>query len=191
MEIESARVLGGNGWSELHLSDGKARLIVKVEERDGRGYVTRLLVAGDELDWATLKAIPIARIESWINHPRLGFPAGLAKRLDQATLDELDEKGTDKLDEAITGLLAREVIHSPELKAKRAPRPPLTRPDGTDTDAYYRRVAEAYSAATLQTPRPARALADEAGVPLTTVHRWVAEARRRGFLPRAHKGRAG
>ncbi len=34
-------------------------------------------------------------------------------------------------------------------------------------------------------------LAKEADVPVGTVHRWILEARRRGFLPPARQGRAG
>ncbi len=39
--------------------------------------------------------------------------------------------------------------------------------------------------------RPAVELAEVNGVPVTTAHRWVKEARRRGFLPPGRKGRRG
>lgn len=63
-----------------------------------------------------------------------------------------------------------------------AEREPLARPDGTDPDGFSRRVAEAYRAAVVTTSKPAKVLADEAGVPVTTVHRWIREARQRGHL---------
>jgi hypothetical protein len=34
-------------------------------------------------------------------------------------------------------------------------------------------------------------LAEESDVPVGTVHRWILEARRRGFLPSARQGRVG
>jgi hypothetical protein len=67
----------------------------------------------------------------------------------------------------------------------------LNRPDGSDPDAFYEQVAEAYRDVIRTTPKVAKVLADEAGVPVGTVHRWVMEARRRGFLPAARQGRAG
>lgn len=67
----------------------------------------------------------------------------------------------------------------------------LTRPNGTDPDGFARRVAEAYNNAILTTSKPARLLAEEAGVPVPTVHRWIAEARRRGHLSPGRKGVAG
>ncbi len=73
----------------------------------------------------------------------------------------------------------------------REPRAPLTRPDGKDPDAFYERVAVAYREMVLTHRNVAVALAEEANVPPGTVHRWVLEARRRGFLPPARQGRAG
>lgn len=73
----------------------------------------------------------------------------------------------------------------------RVDRPQLTRPDGLDPEAFYRRVAEAYVDVLSRTTAIAPALAEEAGVPVATVHRWIGEARRRGFLNPARKGRAG
>jgi transposase len=67
----------------------------------------------------------------------------------------------------------------------------LTRPDGRDPDGFYQQVAEAYRDVVQTTPKVAKALAEEANVPVGTVHRWIMEARRRGFLPSARQGRAG
>lgn len=72
-----------------------------------------------------------------------------------------------------------------------SPRKPPRRPDGTNPEAFYRQVAQAYSEAVVTTSKPAKVLADEAGVPVGTVHRWIREARRRGCLPPARQGRAG
>lgn len=70
-------------------------------------------------------------------------------------------------------------------------RPRLTRPDGAAPEEFYPRVVAAYAEYAPQTRAPAREIATEAGVPVTTAHRWIREARRRGFLPLARKGKAG
>lgn len=74
------------------------------------------------------------------------------------------------------------------------PRERITRPNRTDPDAleaFYRRVAIAYRTYARLGQRPAPAIAEEAGVPVTTVHRWVRESRRRGYLPPGRKGQVG
>jgi hypothetical protein len=67
----------------------------------------------------------------------------------------------------------------------------LPRPNGSNPDAFYQQVAEAYRDVVQTTPKVAKVLAEEANVPVGTVHRWIMEARRRGFLPAARQGRAG
>lgn len=69
--------------------------------------------------------------------------------------------------------------------------PPLARPDGADPDAWSRGFAEHYRAWAIRTPHPAARIAEAAGVPVVTVHRWVREARLRGHLPFAARGKAG
>jgi DICT domain-containing protein len=76
-------------------------------------------------------------------------------------------------------------------KARRKAREPLTRPDGSNPGAFYRQVAEAYRDVVQDHRNVAVVLAKEADVPVGTVHRWIMEARRRGFLPAARVGRAG
>jgi hypothetical protein len=68
-------------------------------------------------------------------------------------------------------------------------REPLTRPTGRDTDEFYRRVAAAYTETIRRTRSVAPELAAEANVPVRTVHGWIREARRRGFLPPGKQGR--
>ena len=53
---------------------------------------------------------------------------------------------------------------------------------GKRPDEFYRAVAEAYSWLAGRGRRPAPELAAINGVPATTIHRWVKEARRRGLL---------
>jgi hypothetical protein len=56
-------------------------------------------------------------------------------------------------------------------------------------DGFYGKVAAAYQRAVTEQQAPAQTIADVNDVPVTTVHRWTREARRRGFLqPARAKG---
>jgi hypothetical protein len=56
-------------------------------------------------------------------------------------------------------------------------------------DSFYADAADRYLWLASQGRRPATALADANGVPVTTVHRWIKEARQRGILPPGQRGR--
>lgn len=58
-------------------------------------------------------------------------------------------------------------------------------------DEFYREIADVYLDLAQASPRPASDLAESNGVPVTTAHRWIKEARRRGFLPPGRPGKAG
>jgi len=209
MEFDAVQVLGSPGWVELRIaSDHAPRLLAKIEERDGRGVVTRLVLIGDRLDAQTLRALPLNRVESVANHPLYGVGLGVTKPIDPEVLADLSRRGelfpaeVESIDQALTAFLRKVPEPDPDwewqddgdqvvVRGGGQAREPLTRPDGTDPDGFSRQVAAAYADAALRTSAPAKRLADEAGVPVTTVHRWVREARQRGHLPPARKGRAG
>lgn len=191
--------LGPPGWVELRLRGRDVpRVLAKFEERGGRGVLTALLLVGDQLDSTTLRQIPVGRIESAVNHPQYGFSRGIVEELDPEVERSLAERGHvfpefREIDKALASFLSKRPEPVPGVKVtyKRKARKPLRRPDGTDPEGFYRQVAEAYNSAVMEGPAPAKALAEEAGVPVTTVHRWIREARQRGHLPPARKGRAG
>lgn len=187
---------GAPGWAEIVLPDIAPRILIKVAEKDGRWVVANLVLVGEALDSTTLKSIPIARIESLLNTRGVGA-ALLARQMgmtdDRPTWMPSYREEFGQLDDALTSYFARESRPSLALSepGTKPPREPLTRPDGTDPDDFYRKVAEVYNDVVRETSAPAKVLAEEAGVPTATVHRWIFEARRRGFLPPARKGRAG
>jgi hypothetical protein len=92
---------------------------------------------------------------------------------------------------------AQEAAAAQQPRTSRAKRQPLGRPDGTDPDSFYSQVAQAYREYGLDSRAPAAAIAEEASratgenVPASTAHRWIREARRRGFLEAGTKGKAG
>ncbi|MGV9805554.1 hypothetical protein [Micromonospora chersina] len=187
---------GPDYWAELRLpGDSPPRVLVKLVRRGDRYTCTRLIIDGD-LDSQTLRAIPMGRIEATATMKAAeefllaDVPPSLRPYSPERLVLLDDEFG------AIDDVLDVYLTHTSDLVASQPPaagrrREPLTRPDGTDPDGFSRRVAEAYAEAARATRAPATVLAEEADVPVTTVHRWVREARQRGHLPPARKGRAG
>jgi hypothetical protein len=81
-------------------------------------------------------------------------------------------------------------VVDPERAVQRAHRPDLARLRGRP-DVFYRQVADTYLDLAQASHRPAGEIADSHGVPVSTAHRWVKEARRRGFLPPGRPGKTG
>lgn len=156
-----------------------ATVHVRIEDRAGRIAITEMYVrADDEVDAAMLRSIPIGRMEAAVNlgwgreGEVMQFEASSASAGDAPTLEELR-------------------LRTPAKAPRRKRRKPLTRPDGRDPDAFYAAVAAAYREYAPETKAPGAAIAKEAGVPATTAHRWVREARRRGFLGAGRQGKSG
>ncbi|MER5647312.1 hypothetical protein [Streptosporangium sp. NPDC002524] len=61
--------------------------------------------------------------------------------------------------------------------------------DRKKPNSFYEQVAERFQWLASRGPRPASVLAEANEVPVTTVHRWVKEARRRGLLPSGQRGK--
>lgn len=67
----------------------------------------------------------------------------------------------------------------------------LQRPNGLLTDDFLRQLGTAYLELAIEGQAPAPAIARQTGAPVRTVHRWIAEARKRGHLPTGRRGRVG
>jgi hypothetical protein len=61
---------------------------------------------------------------------------------------------------------------------------------GKYPDAFYRSVAMLYQSLVVAGERPAPVIAEANAVPVSTVHRWIKEARARGILAPARKAGA-
>jgi hypothetical protein len=81
--------------------------------------------------------------------------------------------------------------HTGELKDALAELPPLRREPGMTPEQFSQLVARHYSLWAKAVPNPVAAIAAEWGIKPPTVHTWIREARLRGFIPPARKGRAG
>lgn len=131
----------------------------------------------DDPSQEILRVIPLGRIEHAVNASERGQAVagqvvfGLAVGHENPTPDDLRAHFKDK----------RRVIASP-IKLER----PATR---RLTDDFYKDVARAYTAAVAAGRNPRKALAEASATPADTVARWIAETRRRGYLPRAEPGK--
>jgi hypothetical protein len=152
-----------------------------------RGHIGYMVIMGRELSSDKVRNIPVGRLEALAN-TNPDFKPHVAGEEYSAMLQAVTALQNDA---------NRQLMNRARRKARREteepqePRQPLTRPDRSDPDGFYRQVADAYRDVVKSTSKVAVVLAEEADVPVGTVHRWILEARRRGFLPTARQGRVG
>lgn len=148
----------------------------------------RLLLAGLRVEGTPtaelLRAIPVGRIEAVANAQLTTVddavvPAVVARR-SHPHAAAADPRGWEITD-------PRRALDRP--RHDRPPSEPAGRRGRPDT--FYERVAHEYLRLAQTSPRPATDLAEAHGVPVTTAHRWIKEARRRRFLPPGRPGKSG
>lgn len=141
----------------------------------------------------------------WVDDPPLVVPV-------YVQLDEQDDGRFHVVAMHVEGVLSAEVLraipvgriealanalhhpHSAEQGWRADARLPddlIEEPTWRRSDGFYAAVASTYRHLVSATPRPVVELAEANGVPRTTAHRWVKEARRRGMLAPGRPGKAG
>lgn len=198
VSVSPVAMVSDGGWILVAYPAPEHRLYLRVEEReDGRLRIVELLLsAPGGLSGTLLRDLPLGAWEAQINAPEMA--ALLRGRLAQGcalSYDDLPFK--HEMMTMDVGPMPRDAddgaleLHFPsgsigtavaipvepeldlDVSASRASKRP---------DAFYRAVADAYSWLAGRGRRPAVELATINGVPATTVHRWIKEARRRGLL---------
>jgi hypothetical protein len=166
---------GEGGWVGYADEDVPDWTYARVRENEqGRLVISELYLARDRIDSATLRALPLGRIQARVN----AFADYIRPRLKTASRPGVEPLGPEP--------------RAPfQTKATVSVIPILDVPKGRKPDAFYRQVAEVYAETASLSKRPAADMAEASGVPVTAVHRWVAEARKRGFLSPAEPGRRG
>jgi hypothetical protein len=169
LELVPAYVSGKRGWVQARWeradgSGGDVTVQPRLKTAE-RWYIARLLVSVPTSE--LLRDVPLARIESAVNADVNADPQ----------MRQWVESGTD---EETLELARREASRRPKLK-----RPGRRRLD----DKHYQRVAAAYKGAVAHGLHPSKTLAAESDTPPGTVNRWIAEARKRGYLPPGATGR--
>jgi hypothetical protein len=167
LELKPVIVEGAEGWVEARWrrsdgSKGYAYADFRRRYADQWG-ISQLLI---DAPTATLLAeVPLARIENAANA--------------DAEIRGWIEKGSPAFQRELQG---RRGGHRRRMRLKR---PGQRRLD----DGFYRQVANAYADAVRHGLPPAKTLAEDADTPPGTVNRWIATARRRGYLSPAKPGK--
>jgi len=167
--------LGGDGHLEI-LGSGRVRfrghadgleVVLHLKDRGGRLRVTRIDVRAEVVTGQLLDQIPFARIETLANQATLAKLVVAPEKV--AFLSDVYSPPSRKM-VARDGKIVVEVA-------------PLNIPTTRDyPDRFFREVADTYAAYAAHSKRPAVEMAAANGVAVTTVHRWVKEARRRGLM---------
>lgn len=204
------------GWLRLQESDGDARVYLRYRlsgphDRERLVLSTIVMTADgddDSISGRVWRRLPLTKVERMLaplvatdlTAPQARLVGKLREAFavtteSEAHLDALAdyfEKG-----ESIDDLMEEVLEEAPAILARsgrkaRSKHPgALAPPDGRLTDDFLKHVTELYRYHTSLGKFPARAIAEECGVPVRTVHRWVYEARNRGIMPKGRSGRAG
>lgn len=169
-------------WHQIMLGSGLGVAAKLVEQPDGRWIVTEMYLHGDRITASDLRVVQPSRFEAQAN-----MHDGVLER-HRAEHQRVHDIPEPTLAELRAGFEAA-TAHFDRDASK--PRKKLARPEGQRPERFYQAVADAYRDHLRVTRAPAAAMAAEAGVPVSTVHRWIREARKRGFLPAGEQGRAG
>lgn len=129
------------------------------------------LASGGSLSAAVLRKLPMERIGVAVNHPM--HHLHLAHAVSQFAFVSVPPNGLWRDSLPVVSRPANPELVIADPGSRRKP------------DDFYARVADAYAFFAGRSQSPARDLAAKNGVPVTTVHRWVKEARARGLLPPA------
>lgn len=180
--------LGAGGWTHYgaRFASGSSNpeVWVRIEaRRDGRLEATELHARG--LSPADLRQIPLGRIEAAVNEE--GVRAEVLERIRRqgeragGPLQELRSIAPSRGERELRVLAEHEAWLAPFLGLSSILRL-RPRPGEKGPDWFYREIGAIYERLSATTGRPAPDLARKAGVSVSTVHRWVKEARRRGLM---------
>lgn len=202
--MESLRI-GMGGWVQANFPkiDGTIYLLF-TKSLNGRLRVSEVHAT----NWKTplaevLRAIPLGRIEAFANSPEV---SGVIRERIAEFGSAVDESFSDLWERVIPPTREEFAAENEALGMDMGPGrwfgylPPrdfstfsvieprkdelkLDVPtDRKKPNTFYAEVAATFSRAASASKRPALLLADANGVPVSTIHRWVKEARRRGLL---------
>jgi hypothetical protein len=183
-EVLTVDVGGISGWAAYHSAETQQRQIgvllrfgpetaspdALIEIRELRLWAGK----GSVFHSPFLRTIPVARIVAAVNRPSVAKQLRDRPLLPPANMIVSgDFPGSGQW--AYTFPPRQKVTLRPRLQLK----DPGTR---RKPDKFYSQVAEIYLEQASISDRPARDIAEANGLPVTTVHRWLKEARNRGLL---------
>lgn len=203
--------IGNAGWTRFIDMPGlpdDTRLYVRFRQVDSRLRLTEIYLegAGVSLSTEAIRSLPMARIEAEANTEdsfrkvvdRIRLPgpdlSTLASYFDTTFGSQADERDWVVLSmrSQFPGSGLPQPGHAPRAGFAEGAQVRTVRlgPPSSDglTDDFFRQVAASYERAVQEGKAPAPTLAEEAGVPVRTVHRWVYLARKAGIMPRGTQG---
>ena len=185
------------GWIRLKEGEGGPTVYLQFEQAGTPGQerfdmqsVVMEKGAEDTLSGRTWRRVPFSELEMYLKIPDVAGYLTTPCDVAPPSLDSLAEyfDATAHLVKA-SGIIPGRALTSDGASQESFP---VVRPlEGRLTDEHLQDVAKAYRWNTNANRPPAPAIAEAAGVPVRTVHRWIYEARKRGILPPARTGRAG
>ena len=192
---------GNGGWVLLHDVGIEGLVYLRLGERHGRLRVLELYVDTTEgVEAKQLGALPMREIELLEQGDprfasRLNIPGPDLSRLASHFGTGFGRKVEHWVAQSMRAQITGSDVEQPSRgrdrqPQKRPPRAPLSAPERIDSE-FLQRVAQAYRYAVEDGLAPAPTLAAEASVTARAVHKWVATARQRGFLPPGQQGRVG
>ncbi len=168
----------GEGWVLYDSSKLPVSISVRFVEISQRLVPVEVRISRDEgINVGLLRKIPLGRLEALANSSGIADTIRQALAVDHATRARAE-------DGSRSSGSARAWIWPKDARVD----VPTGRPY---PDSFYQAVATAYDGLLECGRPPAPTIAEANKVPVTTVHRWVRETRKRGFLPPATPGKAG
>jgi len=159
----------------------------------GRLLVARVVVSGAvPISARTLRQVPIADVEALAANPEVEHVLRQPFSTPLPTVESLgrhfEETKNDYPDYEWVPFVGTTPMVFTDVPVVEGP---VKAPKGRITEEFLNTVAAAYARATAEGVAPGPAIAKQADVPVRTVHGWIAQARKRGILPPARRGRAG
>jgi hypothetical protein len=169
--------VGTGGWVGCAVDDAAPFYVRFALDEHGRLSPVELhLAPGATITTVVLQRLPLVDLELDVNE-------GPAR---QPLLDRLEGEAPDP----VAALAATMPKPAPRAPVRLVTSAVLVQPDKRPhPDSFYQGVARLYRRLARETRRPAVVIAEANHVPVTTAHRWIKEARRRGHLPPGQKGR--
>ncbi len=174
---------GSGGWFYFSRTGAEGDVWIRFEAERRRIVVAELHLVG--VSAAGLRELALGKLEKIVNSPDL---APIVRAFASAPAPALTEPGESfvatlrKMAPALSGPAGLGFLPRPDPFID-------VPPDRKRPDQFYAEVARTYAALAGWTRHPAQEIAEESGVPVTTVQRWMKEARRRGLTPAGQRSR--